>query len=297
MNQLDLKDKIHRIEELKKAYQYKKTCVLKENEVAFGDYLTGRMGLLATQLDFNVDRVHFEETAAFRQYVNHARMGSVEAYGYMVERLNKGNKELSVDFVKELHGCLLGLIQPEVAGKWRNMPARWLNSTMIVSNYRKIEPLIEETVLGYNEKLVPAFFWDECPNSEYQSFASHPVMQAIQINYNIVSIHPFSDGNKRLARLLSNFVLMGSGYAPMTIHNREGYISGIENYFTTRKPHQFYKTMFHELESSHYDMLHEIEQFPQKGAADPKVIASHANRFRDRLDKELFPGKIHGKTR
>ena len=291
MNQSDLKDKIHRIEELKKAYQHKKSVLLKGNEDVFGDYLAGRMGMLATQLDFSVDRVHFTEDASFRQYVNQARMGSVDAYECMNERLNAGDKTISVDFIRDLHTLLLGSLRPQDAGQWRDMPARWLNSTMIVSNYRKIEPLIHDTVNGFNEKMVPAFFWDEYPNSDYQSFAAHPIMQAIQINYNIVSIHPFADGNKRIARLLTNFALMSGGYAPMTIHRREDYISGIENYFTTRQPHQFYDAMFAEIETSHYDAIQEIERFPAKNPTEPQVIMSHVNRLRKRLDKELFPGR------
>lgn len=260
--------------------------------MAFGDYLNGRMGMLATQLDFNVERVRFGTSSDFCKYVNCARLGSVDAYAYMNERIEARDKKLSVDFVKELHAILLGSTNPEAAGKWRDMPARWLNSTMIVSNYRKIEPLINDTVNGFNEKMVPAFFWDEYPSSEYQSFSAHPIMQALQINYNIVSIHPFADGNKRLARLLTNFVLMGNGYAPMTIHDRGGYISGIENYFITRKPDRFYDVMFKELENSHYDAIHEIDCFPRKTLSNPKIVVSHSNRFRDRLNKELFPGRI-----
>ncbi len=292
MGQLGLKDRIQRIEALKKEYRYKSSVGLKKNQTAFDSYLMGWMGLQATQMDFSIDRIHFKDEAAFKLYVNKARMGSVDAYECMNERVQSGEKSLSVDFIQDLHTLLLGVLYPEEGGKWRDAPARWLNSTMIVSNYRKIKQLIDDTVNGFNERVVPAFFWDEYPNSEYQSFAFHSVMRAIQINYNIVAIHPFSDGNKRIARLLTNFVLMSNGFAPMNICNREQYISGIENYFSSRQPHQFYHTMFTEIERSHYDIIHEIEHFPQN-PKDPKLIVEHGNQFRKRLDQNLF----HGKTR
>ena len=43
-------------------------------------------------------------------------------------------------------------------------------------------------------------------------------------------IHPFSDGNGRLARLLMNFILLQGGY-PLTVikaENRESYMEALE---------------------------------------------------------------------
>jgi hypothetical protein len=44
----------------------------------------------------------------------------------------------------------------------------------------------------------------------------HPVLQAAELHYNLVAIHPFADGNGRTARLLMNYNLLRHGY-PHTI--------------------------------------------------------------------------------
>jgi prophage maintenance system killer protein len=53
----------------------------------------------------------------------------------------------------------------------------------------------------------------------------HPVELAAQIHYGFVVVHPFVDGNGRVARLLMNLVLLQSDYPPAIIRNeaREDY--------------------------------------------------------------------------
>jgi Fic family protein len=45
----------------------------------------------------------------------------------------------------------------------------------------------------------------------------HPVVQSAKIHKEIVSIHPFSDGNGRVARLAMNTILSRHGYMPVQI--------------------------------------------------------------------------------
>ncbi|WP_394803528.1 Fic family protein [Niabella hibiscisoli] len=40
---------------------------------------------------------------------------------------------------------------------------------------------------------------------------------AAMLHYKFVRIHPFDDGNGRLARLLLNYVLLKNGYTPVVI--------------------------------------------------------------------------------
>ena len=49
----------------------------------------------------------------------------------------------------------------------------------------------------------------------------HPVEHAGHAHYRLVSIHPFVDGNGRVARLLMNLVLMLHGYRPAIIRNED----------------------------------------------------------------------------
>jgi len=49
----------------------------------------------------------------------------------------------------------------------------------------------------------------------------HPVTLAAMLHYKFVRIHPFDDGNGRMARLLMNYVLLRNGLPPVVIKSRE----------------------------------------------------------------------------
>jgi prophage maintenance system killer protein len=58
----------------------------------------------------------------------------------------------------------------------------------------------------------------------------HPVIRAAWLHHAFVSIHPFEDGNGRVARALSLLVLLRNRYAPLVVdrHSRADYISALE---------------------------------------------------------------------
>lgn len=58
---------------------------------------------------------------------------------------------------------------------------------------------------------------------------SHPVLFAALFHHRFVSIHPFDDGNGRMARILMNLILMRSGFPPVVIklQDRESYVAAL----------------------------------------------------------------------
>jgi len=54
-------------------------------------------------------------------------------------------------------------------------------------------------------------------NNELTENKSHPLIIASLFHYKFVRIHPFDDGNGRMARLLMNLILMQFGYPPIII--------------------------------------------------------------------------------
>lgn len=58
----------------------------------------------------------------------------------------------------------------------------------------------------------------------------NPILLAIEFHYRFIRIHPFDDGNGRLARLLMNFVLMQFGYPPAVVktHDKENYYTALQ---------------------------------------------------------------------
>lgn len=53
------------------------------------------------------------------------------------------------------------------------------------------------------------------------STETHPLWLAAMLHYKFVLIHPFDDGNGRVARLLTNYVLMKQGFPPLVIKSNE----------------------------------------------------------------------------
>ena len=58
----------------------------------------------------------------------------------------------------------------------------------------------------------------------------HPVELAAEAHYQLVTIHPFADGNGRTARLLMNLILIFHGYPPAIIRKRDrlAYLTALE---------------------------------------------------------------------
>ena len=65
---------------------------------------------------------------------------------------------------------------------------------------------------------------------EQEQEAEHPLIIAATFHYRFVRIHPFDDGNGRMARLLMNMILIRHGYtvALVRIDGREEYIDKLE---------------------------------------------------------------------
>ena len=51
----------------------------------------------------------------------------------------------------------------------------------------------------------------------------HPVIVAVIFHHRFVSIHPFDDGNGRMARLLMNLLLLQDGYPPVVLKKEDRY--------------------------------------------------------------------------
>lgn len=122
-------------------------------------------------------------------------------------------EELRLADVLQIHETVLRGIDDDNAGHFRRIPVRILGSPVILPNPVKVpnrmEAFIEWVVTSTN---------------------LHPVELAAEAHYQLVTIHPFVDGNGRTARLLMNLILMQNGYPPAIIRTRDRlkYIGGLE---------------------------------------------------------------------
>ena len=84
----------------------------------------------------------------------------------------------------------------------------------IPPEYSEVESLLNELITYLNES------------------TDHPIIKAAVIHYQLVTIHPFEDGNGRTARILSSYYLSLSGYGFKNVGSLEEYMSyNIDEYY------------------------------------------------------------------
>lgn len=66
-------------------------------------------------------------------------------------------------------------------------------------------------------------------NAQLEKNTKHPLLIATEFHYGFIRIHPFDDGNGRIARLLTNYILMYFQYPPIIIEakQKEEYIKAL----------------------------------------------------------------------
>lgn len=124
------------------------------------------------------------------------------------------SRYLSPAEVLAWHSKLFAQTKPDIAGRIRRTGVR-------ISGSRFVPPPQVEV-----PRLVNRFFdWYETHKDKI-----HPVVLAALVHLDFVTIHPFSDGNGRISRLMMNFVLGKKGYPMLNIpyEGRNSYYRALE---------------------------------------------------------------------
>ena len=139
-------------------------------------------------------------------------LGHSDAYDYMFELM--GNMGISEVDIKQLHKLFYKNIDSDYAGVYRDFPVFISGSNYPVTRVEDIQIDIERLCTWISEA--------------YSLY--HPVEFAALLHKKFVFIHPFKDGNGRVARLLMNTVLIQNGFLPVIIPPilRSVYISLLE---------------------------------------------------------------------
>ena len=171
--------------------------------------------------------VHYQEA------VNHAK-----AFDYIIDIL-KSKTTITENVVLDIHKKLLSGIDDYNAGFYRNCPVRISGSRVILPNPMKVPDLMKVFFEKFN--------------------STKGVEDIIKTHLDFVSIHPFSDGNGRCARLLMNLLLMCNGFCPIIIRprDRKRYINSIEKAQLTGDIDDYMKFMVTRLSQS-FDTISDI---------------------------------------
>lgn len=139
--------------------------------------------------------------------VDHAK-----AYDYMFTLLD--SKYITENNILYLHELFYKNIDEEFAGKYRDIPVFISGSNYPVTKVEDIKKEISDLC-----------DWIRMKRDRY-----HPIEFAALVHIKFVFIHPFKDGNGRVARLLMNAALIQDGYLPVLIPPilRSEYISLLE---------------------------------------------------------------------
>lgn len=139
---------------------------------------------------------------------NHA-----QALDWVMSVIERPPHSLTQSDIIHIHEVILKGIDDDNAGRYRTVPVRISGSMVILPNPRKVP-----------DKMHNFIQWLQSVNT------LHPVEFAARAHYELVTIHPFVDGNGRTARLLMNLILMMFGYPPAIIRKRDrlAYLQSLE---------------------------------------------------------------------
>lgn len=167
--------------------------------------------------------LNFGLTAKGKPFKDHLDIkGHNEAIGFMLQ-LIKENRPLSESDIKDLHKIIL--VEPYFS-KTISPQGIEFEKEIKIGQY-KTSPNHVKTVSGdihyYTNPEEVAFEMNNLlewyRNAEKENL--HPIILSAIFHHRFTSIHPFDDGNGRLARILSNFILLKHHYPVIVVKNRD----------------------------------------------------------------------------
>lgn len=142
----------------------------------------------------------------------------------MKEEARLKEMPLSQTFIRTLHKTLLR----EDYTVYKNLPGGMTTSYVIHAGQYKTRP--NSVITRYGDRFeyalpeeTPALMTDlvNWYNEEEKRGTLSPVELAALFHYRYIRIHPFEDGNGRIARLMVNFILSRHGYPMIVVRSRK----------------------------------------------------------------------------
>ncbi len=130
-----------------------------------------------------------------------------EAYD-LIEAIAKEKREIDHTTIQRIHEVVVRGIKVD-AGKYRVNNVRITGATKTPPDFSKVTRMIDDLIAFLNLNL------------QDKEKKEHPVKTAAFMHHKLVEIHPFTDGNGRVARLLTNLFLVKEGYPPIVLRKEE----------------------------------------------------------------------------
>ena len=125
---------------------------------------------------------------------------------------DRPDADLTADDVLAVHAQVMADIDLDSAGQFRRDRVLIAGTGFVPPGSHKFHALITAMLALANRQGV------------------HPALQAAELHYNLVAIHPFNDGNGRTARLMMNHHLLRHGFphAIIRVTERGEYLSALD---------------------------------------------------------------------
>lgn len=133
------------------------------------------------------------------------------ALGTLLQWIHRGDARITEDKIKKLHTILLNGIFTD-AGQYRSRSVRIVGSHVVTANYLKVPELMRELIPDMNRS----------GKNIYRHLAT--------THARFEQIHPFSDGNGRVGRLLLHWMALRRGLPPVLIQKerKQAYFTYLE---------------------------------------------------------------------
>lgn len=198
----------------------------------------------------------------------------------LLTEIVRASRSLTVFTIRELHQAItasqptyeatdaLGRIfqAPLHHGQWKTQPNHVRRSDGSLLEYTP-----PEHVDAQMDRLVELFAATE---------TAHPIVRAAWLHHRFISVHPFEDGNGRVARALVLLVLLNAGYAPLVVdrRRRDDYLRALDT--ANDKDLTALVRFFAELEVT--ALRSELER-PAIAVAQPTAAVEVARAYAERL--------------
>lgn len=149
-------------------------------------------------------------TVAGKPLKDHLEAVNLMAAWRHLMAMSSARQRVSEAETLELHAIVMARIADDEAGRYRRGFVRIAGARHVPPNALKVPELMTQLFDG--------------------TAASHAVAEAARLHHGIASIHPFSDGNGRTARLVMNQTLLRAGYPPVSLSadRRDAYYAALE---------------------------------------------------------------------
>ena len=160
-----------------------------------------------------------------------------------IERAVRKEEPITEVFIRNLHRVLLkepyenAAVTPDgrrstrriTPGDYKTTPNNVVTSTGEIYHFtppEQVKPAMSDLLDWYRAR---------------EAAGEHPIITAATVHYRFVRIHPFDDGNGRMARLLMNLILIRHGYTVAIVQSdhRERYLQELERADRTEDLAQF----------------------------------------------------------